>query len=164
VNTSDGAHAVFQRAAVELRDALHPTERIAAQMLARAQLDVATARASSPEEIADEAGVTDPQASYDEWLALMVMGEQRMRDGALRAVADGSEPCDDPSMWFHPDNARAAAAAVDRARDAIAAMTGSDPVAAAAAREYVIHRWRIDDIAAEAHLALTFGTAGGDPC
>lgn len=147
----------------ELADARRPAERNAALMLAAAQRDLATARATDPASLTGEPGVADPQAAHAEWLALMTESEQRMRQTAAASVAAGRRRGVDVIRRVPAHLAAESAAAIGRARRAIAAMTGPDPDAAAAARHDVLRRWREDDFDAELALVLRFA-AGRSGC
>jgi len=132
----------------ELKDAQWPTERMAALFLARVQRDLATARASCPAEIAHEPGVTDPEADYLAWVALLEHGERCTRDSALRSVAAGYRDDDSPNpsrQLLRNEFAPVHVDAVARARAAVAAMAGPDPAKAVAAQIDVLDRWPIDD-------------------
>lgn len=133
-----------------LKEAQWPTERNAALFLARVQRDLATARASCPAEIAHEPGVTDPEADYAAWVALLEHGERCMRESALRSVAAGYRDDDSPDparQLLRCEFAPVHADAVARARAAVAAMAGPDPVRAIAAQVDVLDRWPADDSA-----------------
>lgn len=144
-------------AEAQLSEARHPAERNAALTLAAAQRDLAIAQASSPEQIAEYDDVTDPVPEYAAWLARMVEHERWARATAAQSVAAGRSAhiVADRGRCELPD---VVAEAVDRARAAIAAMTGPDQAAATAARQEVLRRWSLDDEAAL--VALTADTAG----
>lgn len=131
-----------------LKEAQWPTERMAALFLARVQRDLAAARASCPAEIAHEPGVTDPEADYLAWVALLEHGERCHRESALRSVAAGYRDDDssDPARpLLRSEFAPVHADAVARARAAVAAMAGPDPARAVAAQADVLDRWPVDD-------------------
>ncbi len=132
----------------ELKEAQWPTERNAALFLARVQRDLASARASCPAEIAHEPGVTDPEADYVAWVALLEHGERCHRESALRSVAAGYRDDDSPNParpLLRNEFAPVHIDAVARARAAVAAMAGPDPAKAVAAQIDVLDRWPIDD-------------------
>ena len=133
---------------MELREARHPAERSAALMLAVAQRDLAIARASSPADVADDPRVTDPVAEYAAWLERMVTFERWTRAQVEASILAGYEYDRTRPRAVGP-LAEVTASAIRRARAAIALMTGIDPVAAAAAREDVLHGWSEDDRLAE---------------
>lgn len=154
-------NSTFATACRELIDARRPAERHAALMLAAAQRDLAIARATDPASHAGEPGVTDPQAAHTAWLELMTESEARMREVAASSVASGHH-ADVAGVRAVPDHLAAeSAAAIARARRAIAAMTGTDQEAAEAARQDVLHGWNADDLAAETALVLRFGAGPG---
>lgn len=132
----------------ELQEAQWPTERNAALFLARIQRDLAAARACCPADIAGEPGVTDPEADYVAWVALLEHGERCTRESALRSVAAGYRDDDSPNpsrQLLRNAFAPVHADAVARARAAIAAMAGPDPARAIAAQADVLDRWPVDD-------------------
>ena len=133
---------------MEFREARHPAERSAALMLAVAQRDLAIARASSPADVADDPRVTDPVAEYAAWLDRMVVFERWARAQVEASIVAGYEYDHARPRAVGP-LAEVTASAIRRARAAIALMTGIDPVAAAAAREDVLHGWSEDDRLAE---------------
>jgi hypothetical protein len=143
---SDSAHAV---AAEELNADRWPIERAAAQELARAQRDLGNVSGSSPEPSACgvEDGVGDIGVDAGS-LEKVVASERWARDAALTTVAAARRFDDMQDCGASAE----CAAAVARARAAIAAMTGPDPAAAQAAREDVLNRWHDDDRAAEQAL------------
>ncbi|MCW2900396.1 MAG: hypothetical protein JWO67_2661 [Streptosporangiaceae bacterium] len=146
-----------------LEEAQQPTERAAAMFLARAQRDLATARASSPAEIADQPDVTDPEKDYAAWVERMVESERRQRASALVSPAAGRRDDDSPNPARQLHDAELAAVyadAVARARAAIAAMTGPDPARATAAQADVLDRWMADDRADAAALVARFEQPG----
>lgn len=136
----------------ELMAARCPTERNAALTLAAAQRDLRIAWASSPARIAEEEpGLHNPEVEYAAWVARMVEHEQWARETALRSVVDG--------YAFDRTQERSAgplghvtAAAVRRARAAIAVMTGPDESAARAMGRDVLSGWPEDDRLALAEL------------
>lgn len=141
--------AGIDASAVELLAARHPAERGAALTLAVAQRDLAVARSSSPEQIADEPRLpgepwTDAATAYAAWLDRMIGFEAWARQDAAVAVADGYTFDRHTNRAVGP-LAGVVAAALRRARTAIALMPGLDEPAAAAAREDVLHAWRDDD-------------------
>lgn len=149
----------YADAAAELVAARRPVERMAALFLGAAQRDHLTALRSSPAAIAEDPEVTDPEAEYAAWVERMARWERQATASAAASVAAGARAAAKPrpDRWpIDPDNAAVAEAAVIRARAAIAAMTGPDPVAAQAAREDVLHRWPADDQVAAAALAARF--------
>lgn|GEM_PF-3677728 len=148
-------HTEEPTAAEERRLANHPVERNAALLLAAAQRDLALALASSPEAIAAEEGLADPEAAYRGWVQMMTESERAAREWAAAAVVAGYEYDNRAGTTRRPRDpvlAALADASITRARVAIAAMTGLDTDAAAAAREDVLRRWAADERAARAAL------------
>ncbi|WP_300008271.1 hypothetical protein [Pseudonocardia sp.] len=132
-----------------LHDARHPAERYAAIFLAIAQRDLGLARASSPEILAAEDPENpDPVAEYAAWVERMVESERFHRLAALRSVEACRRDDDSPDpgrALLDPADGPEFADSVRRARAAIAAMLGPDPVAARAAQHDVLVRWYADD-------------------
>lgn len=132
-----------------LHDARHPAERYAAIFLAIAQRDLGLARASSPEILAaEEPENPDPVAEYAAWVERMEESERFHRLGALRSVEACRRDDDSPDpgrALLDPSDGPEFADSVRRARAAIKAMLGPDPVAARAAQHDVLVRWYADD-------------------
>ncbi|WP_300010567.1 hypothetical protein [Pseudonocardia sp.] len=153
---NDDLSATCRDALRELQEAQWPTERFAALFLARVQRDLASARVSCPAEIAGEPGVTDPEADYAAWVALMERAERCHRESGLRSVAAGYLDDDSPNparRLVRSEFASVHADAVARARAAVAAMTGPDAARIAAAHTDVLDRWPADDEGDAAALA-----------
>lgn len=138
--------------AAALTAARSPAQRSAALMLAVAQRDLGIARASSPAQVGEDSRVADPVAEYAAWVARMVDSERWAREGAVRSVAAGRDWDLTHDRSAGPLGA-VTAAAIRRARAAIAVMTGPDEAAARAAREDALTGWYDDDRVALAALA-----------
>jgi hypothetical protein len=92
--------------------------------------------------------VTDPEADYLAWVALLEHGERCHRESALRSMAAGYRDDDSPNpsrQLLRNEFAPVHVDAVARARAAVAAMAGPDPARAVAAQIDVLDRWPIDD-------------------
>lgn len=139
----------IEATARELLDARRPPEYSAAQTLAVAQRDLALARACTPGELAGWERLpgqpwTDPDTEYAAWVERMLTFEAQSREMAARSVAAGYA-----YDRHHPRAvgplAEVIAAALRRARAAIALMSGVDEAAAQTARLDVLRNWRVDD-------------------
>lgn len=138
--------------AAQLRDARWPAERSAALMLAAAQRDLLIARSYTAAQLAaEDATLTDPDAELAAWIARMLAHEQWAREQAAASVAAGREYDSRGPREIGP-LAEVSAAAIRRARAAIALMTGDDIDRAAVARRDVLRSWNEDDeLALAAH-------------
>ncbi len=157
-----GRTAGTKATAAELMDARRPSERFAALTLAAAQRDLRVALASNPEEMAgwarhpEEPPWTDPVAEYVAWVVRMVEAERHARAGAVSSVR-ACEDYDRSHDRAVGPLAAVIAAAIRRARAAISAILGSNPVLAQRARDDVLNGWPEDDRLAV--LALDAGPA-----
>lgn len=117
----------------------------------------AKAWASSPARIAEEEPeLHNPEREYAAWVARMVEHEQWARESALRSVVDGYAFERREDRYPRPLD-HVTAAAVRRARAAIAVMTGPDEAAARAMGIDVLTGWYEDDNLALASLPATDG-------
>lgn len=151
-DSTPGRGAADRITVAALRTARWPAERSAALMLASAQRDLLIARSYTVAQIADEdPTLTDPAAELAAWIARMRAHEQWAREQAASSVTAGleydtREPRQDGPLG------EVTAAAIRRARAAIALMSDNDAGRAAAGRRDVLRSWDEDDVLAIAAL------------
>lgn len=150
--------------AAQLRASRWPAERSAALMLAAAQRDLLIARSYTAAQLAaEDATLTDPAAELAAWVARMLAHEQWAREQAAASVAVGLE-YDSRGPRETGPLGEVGAAAIRRARAAIALMTGDDIGRAAAARRDVLRSWDEDDVLALAAHRPDGLVAGSGGC